>query len=118
MKTDHPVILLSDRDNRQDYFIMIRCMQPINKDLPRERYGTKTFRIFISQKPKAYYDKPKGWKIVRKKLDDKYLDRDWYELRRWKSRPLEWYSETEAEACVDYLLWNDPWVEKAVKYFY
>lgn len=108
MKTDHPVILLSDRDNWKDYFIMIRCMQPINKDLPRERYWTKTFRIFISQKPK--------WN--RKRLTDKHLDRDWFELRRRKSRPLEWYSETEAETCVKYLLWQDPWVEQAVKYFY
>lgn len=118
MKTDHPVILLSDRDNRQDYFIMIRSLQPVDTDLPRRRYWSIRFRIFISQKPKTAYDKQKGWKIVRKKLDDKNLNRDWFELRRWKSKPLEWDTQEDAETCVKYLLWKDPWVEKAVKYFY
>jgi hypothetical protein len=37
MKTEHPVVLLSDRDNRKDYFIMIRSVQQIDKDLPWRR---------------------------------------------------------------------------------
>lgn len=108
MKTDHPVILLSDRDNRKDYFVMIRSVQEVDKDLPRRRLWSKTYRVFVSQKPR--------WD--RKKLTDKNLNRDWFELRRWKSRPLEWYTVEEAEVCVNYLLWKtSKEVEQAVKYF-
>ena len=107
MKTEHPVILLSDRDNRWDYFIMIRSIQQVDIDYPRKRLWSKTYRIFVSQKPK--------W--AKKKLSDKFLNRDWFELRRYKSKAMEWYTMEEAEVCVNYLLWKDPWVEQAVKFF-
>jgi hypothetical protein len=87
---------------------MIRSVQQIDKDLPWRRLWSKTFRVFVSQRPR--------W--TKKKLTDRNLDRDWFELRRRKSRLLEWYTVEEAEVCVNYLLWKtSKEVEQAIKYF-